>query len=649
MANIHVLGFEIANLIAAGEVVDRPASVLKELLENAIDAGATRIEAEISHGGVRSIRVTDNGCGMTAEDLPVAIRRHATSKIRAAEDLNGIFTLGFRGEALAAISAVSDVRIVTKTKEASSGTMLTAEGGTVTDLCEVGSADGTTVLVENIFAKVPARRKFLKKDATEAMACAAQMEKIAMSHPEIAFRFVSDGEVRFSTAGDGSAHSVLYAIYGRNFASRLLSVKGGNDAVQVEGFVGRSDNSHGNRNMQNVFINGRYVKSKTVGAALERAFTSYMAPERFPVSCLYLTVDPRHVDVNVHPAKLEVRFSDERTVFEAVYYAVRGALESNTDRPELTLATSQKEQKAREIARSFAPVGTPRAEQFRMPESPRPAASPSVTPSPLRVGGEGRKPVSAPVSELSPAASREVVDRLATVCADTTVGGQGGVYVGRRVNESPVPFPEVEAERPAPVPATPAYRYVGTAFRCYLMVETDDSTLLVIDQHAAHERVIFEDLLAKQKADGRIASQAMLLPLDIPMTPNELSAVTEAKEELDAVGFTFLTREGGVSLTAIPDAIAPDAAGELFLQMAADLADGTGTPENTDAKRRERSLYQIACKAAIKGGRTYGAAQIEWLIGRVLALPDITVCPHGRPIAYRLTKAELDRQFDRIK
>ncbi len=663
MGKINVLDFEIANLIAAGEVVDRPSSVLKELLENAIDAGAKHITAEIMRGGVRSIRVTDDGCGMTPEDMPVALRRHATSKIKNAADLDGILTLGFRGEALAAISSVSDVTIISKTPDAAMGTMLTAEGGTVTELCEVGAADGTTVLVENLFSRVPARRKFLKKDATETMACTAQMEKVAMSHPELAFRFVTDGSTRFATVGDGDVKNVLYALYGRDFATRLLSVSCEMEGIAVSGYVGRSDNAHGNRNMQNVFINGRYVKSKTVSAALERAFTSYMAPERFPVSALYLTIDARLVDVNVHPAKLEVRFSDERKVFEAVYWAVRGALEANTSRPELPLGDSLRTARA---VSGFVPVGqSPRAEQLKMPPAPAPArvASPAApVPAPV-----------APRETMTPAASIELLERLHR--ADTGRGAQEyhfpgeytppartsavaqDSYVTPASPVAPVVDAPATAVSPAPVEETPttatvipAYRFIGVAFRCYLMVEVEEE-LLVIDQHAAHERILFEDLLREQKSRGIVAAQGLLVPLTVSLTPEELSAVTDAREELTAVGFEFCSQENmrGVILSAIPDALDPSDAEDLFLRMAGELVEGSGTPRGTEAERREKTLYQIACKAAIKGGRAYDQSQLIWLIERVLALPDVTVCPHGRPIAYRLTKRELDKQFDRIK
>ena len=324
MGKINLLTEEVANLIAAGEVVDRPASVLKELLENAIDAGATAITAEIGRGGIGLLRVTDNGCGIASEDLPVALQRHATSKIRNAEDLDEILTLGFRGEALAAIAGVSVLEIVTCTDEAAAGTILVAEYGHITEVSEVGCRKGTTIEVRDLFGNVPARRKFLKKDATEAAAATAYAEKVALSHPEVAFTLKVDGNVKFSTPGDGDVHGVLYAIEGRDFAGKLLPVKGGMNGMTLSGYIGRSDNVAGSRNRQNFFINGRYIRSKTMQAALEQAFTSYIAPAKFPACALFLTIAPGAVDVNVHPAKLEIRFSDERPVFEIVYHAVRG-------------------------------------------------------------------------------------------------------------------------------------------------------------------------------------------------------------------------------------------------------------------------------------------------------------------------------------
>lgn len=696
MGKINVLGFEIANLIAAGEVVDRPASVLKELVENAIDAGADQVTVQIRSGGILAIRVADNGCGMTPEDLPVAIRRHATSKIHAADDLNRIMTLGFRGEALAAIAAVSELTIVTKTHDAENGTMLVSDGGTVTDLTEVGAADGTTVLVEHLFGKVPARRKFLKKDRTEAQACAAQMEKVAMSHPEIAFRFLSDDVLKFSTAGDGDVKNVLWALYGRDFATKLLAVSGESDGVLVSGYVGRSDNAYGNRNMQNVFINGRYVKSKTVTAALERAFTSYMAPEKYPVAALYLEIDPSQVDVNVHPAKLEVRFSDERRIFDAVYWAVRTALEQNTDRPAFSLGDPYKTARAVD---AFAPIGAKLGgEQISMPPplarssgagavhtpgapatvtAPAPAA-PAHTPTSGASGARSASTAAAPPprEELTPAESLAFLETLRAGTAEVregtlsepftppaSDGAMPGFSASARTEVPPAAAPvapeePASAERTAAAEETPdtthiavpAYRYLGCAFKCYLIVEVGDG-LLLIDQHAAHERILFEQLLAAQKSEGGIPTQGLLIPLTVSLTPEELAAVEDATGELKEIGFAFSpTADGkGVALLTLPNAVSPGEAVDLFTRMAGDLVSASGTPGMTNAKRRERALYQVACKAAIKGGRTYTEEQLTHLIEQVLSLPDVTVCPHGRPIAYRLSKHELDRRFDRIK
>ncbi len=647
MGSIRVLGFEIANLIAAGEVVDRPASVLKELLENALDAGATRVTAEIRNGGVSLIRVTDNGSGMTPEDLPVAIRRHATSKISSADDLASIMTLGFRGEALAAIASVSELTIISKTRDSEVGTLLVADGGNVTEISEVGCADGTTVSVKNLFGKVPARRKFLKKDATEAAAVSAMVEKLAMSRPDVAFTLIIDGNEKFSTAGDGNLKNALYALLGRDFATRLIAVSGESDGIAVSGFVGRSDNARGNRNAQNLFINGRYVKSKTVTAALERAYASYLAPEKFPVAALFLTCNPLLVDVNVHPAKLEVRFSNEQAVFEAVYHTVRAALAENQSRPALDFSKPR----GTTYRVDATPIGG-ELPTYRVPLAPaRPAAAAKE--------GQGSKPF---VETASPAASLEALRRISESASSATARSV--------LRERPMPVPppvpksvKSASEYPVSVPTPDApiptltekelprtWRLAGEIFRTYLLIE-DGETLLLVDQHAAHERILFEEMLAAMKRDGRVLSQEMLLPLSVELTDEELTAAEEARDDIQALGFSFApSRDRRAALVfAIPDAIAIPDAEMLFAKTCAELAEGMGTPGTSTELRRERALYGIACKAAIKGGRAYDRAHLEWLAERVMALPDITVCPHGRPIAVSLTKGELDRRFDRIK
>ena len=650
MGKINVLDFEIANLIAAGEVVERPSSVLKELIENSIDSGATSIVAEIKRGGVALIRVSDNGCGMDADDLPVAIKRHATSKIKNREDLEKIMTLGFRGEALAAISSVSAVTIITKTAEAENGSMLVSEGGRITDVSEVGCAPGTTVVVENLFFNVPARRKFLKKDSTEAMNCAALVEKVALSRPDISIQLLVDGIERFKTTGDGDLLNAIYSIYGKEFASKLIKAEGTANGVRVHGYIGRSDNVRKNRNYQNVFINGRYVKSLTAMAAIEKAYTSYIAHEAFPTCVLFLDMNPSMVDVNVHPAKLEVKFANEQPIFEAIYYTVKRAIEDHEYRPEMVLAAKDKGEK--NFAGAFLPIGEDtKGKQISLATERTSYIPPVITkpkenatgadfPRSVRVSsgaGEGFSPKDHPSTTMTPKSSVELLQR----------------YSNARPAESYTPTLVAQLKQDVKAEEVVAsndvnYKFIGEAFNCYLLVEYEGA-MLVIDKHAAHERVIFEDLKKITERDGRVASQALLLPVTVLLSPDEIACANEYKEEISLVGFEFDILDGHANLNAIPSSIGSMEAESLFIKMVDDIIDGKGNPEITEKIRRERALYQIACKAAIKGGRVYDKSVSEWIVKKVLELPDVIVCPHGRPIAYKLTKNELDRQFERIK
>ena len=650
MAKINVLSFEIANLIAAGEVVERPSSVLKELIENSIDSGAKHIVAEIKKGGVALIRVSDDGCGMEKEDLPIALKRHATSKISEKDDLNRIMTLGFRGEALAAISSVSVMTIITKTKSAEIGSMLTAEAGVVTDMSEVGAADGTTVVVENLFYNVPARRKFLKKDSTEAMNVTALVEKVALSRPDISIQLLIDGEEKFKTPGNSSLKDTIYAVFGKEFASKLIEADGTANGIRVHGFIGRSDNVRKNRNLQNFFINGRYVKSLTAMAAIEKAYTSYIAPECFPTCVLFLEMSPEAVDVNVHPAKLEVKFSDERPVFETVYYTVKRAIEEYEYRPELTLA---KKEPKYNPANAYVPIGADtKGEQIKI-ATPAPAVKATeVAPAIREYTAPPRQPsysttlsVSSGMGHSEKRPTEKQNDRMSSA--------ESIAFLEKYRTATPVQRPvEVKPQEPIhvaePEPEIPEHKIIGEAFDCYVMVQMEN-TLLVIDKHAAHERIIFEDLKKSRAQDGRIASQALMLPITVILQSDELAAAAEYRDEICSIGFEFNINERSVDIMAIPDAISAQDAEGLFVSMLGELSSGLGNPENTEAIRREKALYQVACKAAIKGGRVYDKSIIEWLVKRILTIPDITVCPHGRPVAYRLTKHELDRQFDRIK
>lgn len=667
MGKINVLSFAVANLIAAGEVVDRPSSVIKELVENSIDAGATRITVEIQNGGVSLMRVTDNGSGISREDLPVAVRRHATSKIKDESDLNSIITLGFRGEALAAIAAVSDVRIISKTAEQSVGAMLEVSGGVTIGIGDRAAQNGTTVFVENLFANVPARRKFLKKDMTEAMAVTAVVEKIALSHPEIAFRLICDGNTRLETAGDGQLKSTVYAVFGREFTKALIPVDSSTEGIRLTGFIGRTDNCKVNRNFQNFFINGRYVKSRTAQAAIEQAYISYIPQERFPVCILNIAINPALVDVNVHPSKLEVKFSNEKPVFEAVYYGVRAALEQNVTRPELKLPPQYQNPIRAEIGgRRLSDVTEPisdrrdgsvngrqlsydiytpkKAEPEKVPEPTKPSPTPSqapVAPAPLpkeqpkapevpRVSEQPRMSVPIPVPTPMPT----------PVSVPTPT-------------PAPTPVP-TSAPSPMSAPAVAVigakeqssdWRLVGEVFNSYIIVEQGEK-MIMIDKHAAHERIIFERLKANMN-NAEHCEQMLMLPLERMILSSEAQILEQYRVEIESTGFSFTTGRCSVSITAIPDGISTEAAADMIAEMAGRLLDDTGNADITKDTAFEKALYQASCKAAIKAGREYPEGNSAAIVAELMRIPDITFCPHGRPVALEMTKHMLDHQFER--
>ena len=671
MGRINVLSFAVANLIAAGEVVDRPASVIKELLENAIDSGADRITVEIQNGGVTFMRVSDNGCGMDAEDLPIAIRRHATSKIKEAEDLESIMTLGFRGEALAAIASVSHMRIISKTADAETGAMLESVGGEILGIYERAASVGTTVIVENLFENVPARRKFLKKDVTEATAICAAVEKIALSKPGIAFRLIVDGNIRLETVGDGNLKNAIHSIFGRDFSSKLIQISSEFDGVCISGFIGRSDNVKANRNHQNFFINGRYVKSKTACAAIEQAYTSYIPPEKFPCCVLYIDLNPMTVDVNVHPAKLEVKFSNEKPVFEAIYYAVRNALEENKTRPDFNIPTRQGADFIGRVSDMNVPINDKREESLkkrqisaelyvsqgntvkndgdrflRMTAEDYALAAASL-PEKFAAGLYQRDTKSADIKDSVQPQTKAKVEDL--VRSDTAPIKQTDTEVVDR-------NPDKSAERPQPVEPKKEeepksedkkldHRILGELFNSYIVVEFGDKMLL-IDKHAAHERVIFEQLKAGMKG-GEPNSQLLILPIEVMMTSAEVDVISEYRPEIEALGFEFSCGRHTVSISAVPEGISLDAVPDMFSVIAERVKENTGTAMLTRDIIFEKALYQASCKAAIKAGREYPPEYTSWLVGKLIELPDITVCPHGRPVAMELSKKKIDHQFER--
>lgn len=665
MGKINVLSFEVANLIAAGEVVDRPASVIKELMENSIDAGAKKITVEIKNGGVSYMRVSDDGCGMAPEDMPLALKRHATSKIATAEDLAAIFTLGFRGEALAAIASVSKVRILSKTAGAANGAMLYADGGRIVSVGEAGCPLGTTITVEQLFANVPARRKFLKKDATESAAVAASVEKIALSHPGIAIRLITDGNIKLDTAGDGKPENAIYSVLGRDFARRMLPVKCRSEGVEVHGFIGTPDNVKPTRNFQNFFINSRYVKSRTAMAAIEQAFSSYIAPERFPTCVLFIDVNPAAVDVNVHPAKLEVKFSNEKIIFDTVYYAVRSALEKNTDRPDLVLRSAPVQETHTSTA--FVPVMDRFSYLASMPEqgridrtggisfgngasraAPERTAAPFAPPTrPMPTAADAPRFTPQGFGAESAVRSTYAPDRREPIPADAdapAVRQAGSAAPASETSISESPAPDITAET-LPLPE---YKIVGIAFNTYIFVEIENK-LVVIDKHAAHERILFEDMRLKLRGAAP-TPQILLVPVVLELPQSDFTALCDYRAEFGAIGFAFETEdaEHRVKLLQIPSALDAAAAADLVSVTADLLANGAGDIEVARRDAYERALYQASCKAAMKGGRADSESDVRFVVEKVLTTPSLTVCPHGRPVVTNLTKYALDKQFGRV-
>ena len=650
---INVLEPEIANLIAAGEVVDRPASVIKELLENAIDSGATIITTEIQRGGVTYMRVTDNGRGITFDDLPKTILRHATSKIKTAEDLNSIWTLGFRGEALAASAAVSHLRIISRPHTEEFGGLLDVVGGEIISHTETGCSTGTTVIVEDLFANVPARRKFLKKDVSEAAAIYAIFERIALSHPEISFRLISDGALKMRTEGNGDLRSAIYSILGREFTQRTIPVSYEYNGVGVTGYIGMPDTARANRNGQMFFINGRYVRTITAQVALEQAYRTFIPEDRFPACVLMINIPVGFVDINVHPAKLEVKFSNEKLIFEAIYYAVRPALEENMRFAELPLgsktpsATDSYKRRAQAAAASFAPVrdGSQNRKPTQIEISPKQNIT-KAQETQQKHSVKSETPSQVTPDLLASIAAIVKTNQTQPLTSDETLTSSPDTSATKKsLSESQETIEGTGTLENETSPVT-EYKILGEAWDCYVIVETSCSIYL-IDKHAAHERILFERLrrnMRERAAEG--ASQLLMTPLKVQLTSEEAAVITEYSSDIRATGFDFTLDGNTAIITALPQGFTTEMATEAFVVFGSELQVSVG--ETRDAIF-ERTLFSCACKAAIKGGRVYGDAHIRWLCDELFSLPDIKYSPHGRPVTLEITKSSLDRQFGRIK
>ncbi|MBR6917412.1 MAG: DNA mismatch repair endonuclease MutL [Clostridia bacterium] len=648
MGRINVLGFDVANLIAAGEVVDRPASVVKELLENAVDSGATEITLEIKNGGISHIRVSDNGCGMDADDLPVAILRHATSKIKDADDLDRISTLGFRGEALAAIAAVTKLRIYSRPEDSDEGALLICDGGEIVELCEAGCAKGTTVIADELFYNVPARRKFLKRDATECAKITEIAERLALSVPDISVKYICDGEIRFMTQGDGDLSNAIYSVLGKRIASGLVKVSRQENGVTVSGYVSSPDITFSKRSEEIFFLNGRYIKSPLLMAALERAYVSNIPDDKFPMCVLNIAVSTNAVDVNVHPTKLEVKFSNDRIVSEALYYAVLTALKSSQIRPELKTgpvygqesAISARQAAAEKVINAFAPVEKPKDDRDVQLE----ITSAKKVKTPLSDHHAERSSVG--VSSIL--AGYDIPERIKEAAKQETQKTAPEVPSERSPKISLVSDTEDTTEK------IPEYRILGEAYDCYVIVELSDR-LLMIDKHAAHERIIFEELRERRKNKVK-ENQALLAPITVSLTRDDALSLEEYASDIRQIGFEFELSPDGYDarISSYPVEIPPDAIESAFCAMLHRLSDGKESAEVAEAEYFEKALYQASCKAAIKGGKNYGIDHIKWICDKILKEPGddgsvIKTCPHGRPVAFEIKRSSIERQFLRLE
>lgn len=633
MPRINVLSKNIAELIAAGEVVERPASVIKELTENAIDAGASSITVEVKNGGISYMRITDNGCGIMHEDVPKAFVSHATSKIKSAEDLDAIYTLGFRGEALASVAAVSKVEMYTKPAEEQNGTLYKINGGVETEYDEAGCPNGTTIVVRDLFYNTPARMKFLKKDVSEANACSDVVDKLALSHPEISFTFIRDGKRTLLTPGDSRLISAIGAVYGAEFADGLIETDYELDGVHVSGYISKPLKSKATRAMQMFYLSCRYIKSRSCTASLENAYKNSIMVGKFPGCVLNITVPAHSVDVNVHPTKTEVRFSDERKIYSAVYYAAKSALDAFDTRPQFTAP--------KPVLRS-----ADRGVQLTMDE--RPKKNDNFWTNVSSKEYSHSVTVSSPRNDFSP-----MLDD----------SDEPNLISGRKRTDSSWKQPSKEPEREAAFSPKPAeaplrniveeldeekesndnFRIIGEAFKTYIICETEGK-LFLIDKHAAHERVIFNKL---KKRDLSVSRQILLVPQTIVLGKKEYSIVIENLDKFEQSG--FLVEDFGnpaIIVRECPPLIDSEDAADIVSEICENLIGGK---TDLSSDKIDMILHTTACKAAIKAGNNNSLRELEELAREVINNDEVRYCPHGRPVLIEITKYDLEKQFKRIQ
>lgn len=635
MAEIKVLDKHTAELIAAGEVVERPASVIKELVENSIDAGASVITVEIKNGGVTFMRVTDNGCGIEREYVATAFLRHATSKITTQSDLDSIMTLGFRGEALASISAVSHIELLTKTAGADAGTRVVCDGGEISELSDAGCPAGTTIIVRELFYNTPARMKFLKKDVTEGNAVAGVLDKIALSHPEISFRLIRDGKEVLHTPGDNKLRSGIYAVFGRDFTESLIPVDYELGGIKIYGFITMPSGSRPNRTMQNFFINGRFVRSRTANVALEEAFKGSVQVGRFPGCVLHMEMNFSSVDVNVHPAKLEVRFVNERPIFDAVYHAVKSALTAGDKPKEMKLdrlvSSTFQEKPAEQMAihTERPPILKPHDGYINAPAQEEKNIKPSAlndtekTPNPLL-------PIKTVIETLL---DDEVVpEKIPEISPVST-----------EIIGTPQSRPAAEEEIRAPQHPLASTRIIGEAFGTYMILQYGSDKLMLIDKHAAHERLLYEKL--RQKAIGMDA-QTLLVPVTLTLEKSDYDSAVNNIERFAEAGFEIDDfGSGAIVIRSAPLILQ----GEDIASAAAEIAHHISElKSDVSTDYMDWVYHNVACRAAMKAGDKSTADELIALANELESNPGIRYCPHGRPVYTIIKKRDIERQFGRI-
>ena len=669
MAQIHILDSETIDKIAAGEVVERPSSVVKELVENAIDAGATAITVEAKDGGIEFIRVTDNGCGMEKEQLRTAFLRHATSKIENAEDLTRISSLGFRGEALSSIAAVAKVEVITKTSDSITGNRIVLEGGREIDFDEVGAPEGTTFLMRNLFFNTPVRRKFLKQPATEGGYIGDLMEHLALSRPDISFKLILGNQMKFHTSGNGDLREVIYRIYGREVANALVPIQAEQDGIKIEGYLGKPIQVRSNRNFEIYFINGRFIRSNVVSKAVEEGYREYLMQHKFPLCILHITMDPNRVDVNVHPTKMDVRFSNAMSFSAYLCGSVKYTLKHHEMIPEASLLTEhelkaeEKEvREQREKEKTPEPFEQKRSDAYRVREEMRyEAECPKMQDfiqnpvwtrvksiaKPLEVAEE------APIMQQYKSISDE--DEFFTETSEFKEASERYQYLVREdtpYRETRVPDSNTEKsvqlnlfeERILTEGNRSKFRIIGQVFETYWLIEFEDK-LLMIDQHAAHEKVNYERLM-KQFHEKNVVSQALMPPVIVSLSAQEETVLQEYMEVFSNLGFEIEEFGGSeYALRSVPVDLYGCEEREMFLEVLDQLAEGGSFG---GIRVVEEKIASMSCKAAVKGNHLLSLSEAEALIDELLTLENPYNCPHGRPTIVTMTKSELERKFKRI-